>query len=140
MKAYQLGGNNGFAPVQLVEDYFCNRVSENLKKVMPTFQPGYKLADLNILFPDFINRNLKAGLHLMNKKMPGFIDEDTIITGVEARSSAPVRLIRNNNFQSPIPHIYPIGEGAGYAGGIMSAAVDGIMCAEHILEGDSHGS
>lgn len=70
----------------------------------------------------------------MNQKMPGFIDEDTILTGVESRSSAPVRILRNENFQSSMKGIYPIGEGAGYAGGIMSSAIDGMMCAEQILK------
>ena len=137
--AYVLGGSNGYAPVQLVEDYYQDVETVALKQVQPTYQPGYTLANLNKIFPDFINQSLKEGLKLMNKKMPGFIDENTIITGVEARSSAPLRLVRNDKFES-LPNIYSIGEGAGYAGGIMSAAVDGILCAEHILEGESHGS
>ncbi len=139
-KAFELGGGNGYAPVQLVYDYYENRITEKLGAILPTYKPGYTLANLNEIFPEFINRNLKEGLQLMNEKMPGFIDENTIITGVEARSSAPVRMIRNSEFQSSIENIYPIGEGAGYAGGIMSAAVDGIMCAEAILKGDYHGS
>ena len=105
----------------------------------PTYQPGYTYANLNELFPEFINVALKEGLQLMNKKMPGFIDEHTLLTGVEARSSAPVRIVRNENYQS-LPGLYPIGEGAGYAGGIMSAALDGIKCAEMILRGGNYGS
>ena len=98
-----------------------------LGKIEPSYLPGYTLTDLNQLFPAFINRNLKEGLMLMNQKMPGFIDEDTLLTGVEARSSAPVRILRNEYLESSSQGIYPIGEGAGYAGGIMSAAVDGMV-------------
>lgn len=134
-KAFILGGSNYKAPVQLVDDYKNNVVTTSLKTIEPSYPIGYTFADMNLLFPDFINRNLKEGLDLMNRKMPGFIDENTIITGVEARSSAPVRIIRNDKFVSNIPHLYPIGEGAGYAGGIMSAALDGILCAEMILKG-----
>ena len=139
-KAFELGGGHYQAPVQLVEDYFNGIVSSNYKAVIPSYQPGYHFADLNHIFPDFINRNLKEGLQLMNQKMPGFINEDTLIIGVETRSSAPVRILRNENYQSSLAGIYPIGEGAGYAGGIMSAAVDGIMCAEMILREDNNGS
>ena len=139
-KAFELGGRNYYAPVQLVKDYYLNQVTTSLGTLKPTYQPGYCFADLNELFPKFINESLKEGLQLMNQKMSGFIDDNTLITGVEARSSAPVRMIRNHYYQSQIPHLYPIGEGAGYAGGIMSAAVDGIKCAEMILKEDVNGS
>lgn len=132
-KAFLLGGGNYQAPVQRVVDYFHHEV-QPLGKIKPTYQPGYQICDLNALFPEFINQALHAGLQLMNQKMPGFIDEDTIITGIETRSSAPVRILRNENYQSTFKGLYPIGEGAGYAGGIMSSAIDGIMCAENILK------
>lgn len=132
-KAFMLGGGHFHAPVQKAMDYINNEVNP-LGKIKPTYQPGYQLCDLNQIFPDFINHSLKEGLLLMNQKMPGFIDEDTILTGVESRSSAPVRILRNENFQSSMKGIYPIGEGAGYAGGIMSSAIDGMMCAEQILK------
>ena len=119
--------------MQRVVDYFNHEVNP-LGKIKPTYQPGYQLCDLNELFPEFINQALHEGLALMNQKMPGFIDEDTIITGVEARSSAPVRILRDADYQSSMKGLYPIGEGAGYAGGIMSSAIDGIMCAENILK------
>ncbi len=135
-KAYELGGSNGFAPVQKVYDYFEGIPSKQLNTLQPSFSYGYTLTDLNQLFPSFINEALKEGLQLMNTKMPGFINEDSLLTGVEARSSAPVRIVRNNHFESSIEKIYPIGEGAGYAGGIMSAALDGILCAEMILKGE----
>lgn len=139
-KAFVMGGSDYGAPVQLVQDYFDNVPSTSLKDVKPTYLPRYILANLNELFPSFINQALKEGLQMMNQKMPGFIDEHTIITGVEARSSAPVRIERNQAFEANIEGIYPIGEGAGYAGGIMSAALDGIMCAEMILKENDNGS
>lgn len=140
-KAYELGQCSNKAPVQLVEDYLNHRMSTQLKELIPTYQPGYVLTDIHRIFPDFINRSLEEGLQLMQQKMPGFYDESSIITGVEARSSAPVRIVRNKDYQSYMKDVYPIGEGAGYAGGIMSAAVDGIMCAEKILKEESeHGS
>lgn len=132
-KAYELGGSCGFAPVQLVNDYLLHQKTKQLNDLIPTYRPGYQLADLHELFPDFINQSLEEGLKLMNQKMPGFIDEYSVMTGVESRSSSPVRIIRDNQYQS-IPGLYPIGEGAGYAGGIMSSAVDGIMAAEMILK------
>ena len=124
----------------MLKDYFNNQLTTQLGAIQPTYQPGIQFADINKLFPDFINRNLKEGLIMMNEKMKGFIDEHTLITGIESRSSAPVRIVRNKEYESNIANLYPIGEGAGYAGGSMSAAVDGIMCAEMILKGDSYGS
>ncbi|MEG0276695.1 MAG: FAD-dependent oxidoreductase, partial [Coprobacillus sp.] len=132
-KAFILGGENYCAPVQLVSDYLNNVETLEIKSIIPSYSPDFKFANLNDLFPKFINQSLHEGLQLMNQRMPGFIDDDTIITGVEARSSAPVRIVRNSHFETNIKDIYPIGEGAGYAGGIMSAAVDGILCAEMIL-------
>ena len=133
-KAYELGGSKGFAPIQLVDDYMNNQITKELKDLVPTYRPGYTFANLNLLFPEFINQALKEGFMLMNDKMNGFINEHSVITGVESRSSSPVRLLRNQSYQSSIPYLYPIGEGAGYAGGIMSSAVDGIMAAEMILK------
>lgn len=139
-KAFVLGGANYHAPVQLVSDYLNNVETLEIKSIIPTYKPGFKLANLNDLFPAFINDSLHEGFHLLNKRMPGFIDEETLITGVEARSSAPVRIVRDQHYEASIKGIYPIGEGAGYAGGIMSAAVDGIMCAEMILREEENGS
>lgn len=135
-KAYLLGGSQGKVPVQLAQDYIQNKLSTHVGQIQPSFQQGYTLANLHHLFPHFINEALCEGLLMMNQKMPGFIDEDTLLTGVEARSSAPVRLVRNDQMMSSMEGVYPIGEGAGYAGGIMSAAVDGILCAEAILKGE----
>jgi hypothetical protein len=134
-KAFELS-NSYKAPVQLVNDYLNNTVTKNYNKVISTYRPQTIFSDINKVFPEFINRNLKEGLILMNKKMPGFIDEDTLLVGVETRSSAPIRIERNQNYAIENEHIYPIGEGAGWAGGIMSSAIDGIMCAESILKGE----
>ena len=133
-KAWALGGGHLKAPVQLVDDYMNNVTTTKLGKITPSYRPGYTLADLNKVFPEFINENLKEGLQIMNHKMPGFYDEDTVITAVESRSSAPVRIERDKEMKASTSWIYPIGEGAGYAGGIMSSAVDGIICAEKICE------
>ena len=133
-KAWALGGGQLKAPVQLVDDYMNNVTTTKLGKITPSYRPGYTLADLNKVFPEFINENLKEGLQIMNHKMPGFYDEDTVITAVESRSSAPVRIERDKEMKASTSWIYPIGEGAGYAGGIMSSAVDGIICAEKICE------
>lgn len=133
-KAYALGGGQLKAPVQKVEDYMNNVASVELGNIIPSYKPGYTLANINEVFPSFINENLKEGFTLMNKRMPGFIDEDTVITAVESRSSAPVRITRDKQMHSNVEWIYPIGEGAGYAGGIMSSAVDGILCAEQICK------
>lgn len=136
-KAFELGGSNYSAPIQLANDYLDNKQTVCLKGLGSTYRPSVKFADLNQLFPEFINRSLKEGLLLMNQKMPGFLQEDTLLVGVETRSSAPVRILRNEHYHIDNEHIYPIGEGAGYAGGIISSAIDGIMCAEEILKEDS---
>ena len=94
-----------------------------------------KEADLNALFSPEINASLKEGLELMNQKFSGFTS-NAILSGVESRSSAPVRFYRDESYQSNIKGIYPIGEGAGYAGGIMSSALDGLKCSELILKGE----
>ncbi|MCD7807942.1 MAG: NAD(P)/FAD-dependent oxidoreductase [Erysipelotrichaceae bacterium] len=131
-QAFVLGGSNYQAPVQLALNYIYDE-HKAFGQVKPSYLPGVKEADLNRLFPPFINESLKDGLIKMNQKMPGFIDESTILTGVETRSSSPVRIVRDEHYQSSIKGVHPIGEGAGYAGGIMSSAIDGIICAEKIL-------
>ena len=83
---------------------------------------------------------MKKGIINFDSKIPGFADKNALLLGVESRTSSPLRILRNDCLESNISGIYPIGEGAGYAGGIMSAAVDGIMCAETILKGDKNGS
>ena len=92
-------------------------------------KPGYTLSNLNDIMPDFVSSTLKEGILYFDTKLKGFANPDSILTGMETRSSSPVKILRNEKLTSNINGIYPCGEGAGYAGGIMSAAVDGIKCA-----------
>lgn len=133
-KAFKLGGSNYNAPAQRVEDFINNKSSNHIGIVEPSYKPGVTLCNLNDLFPDFVNQTLKEGLIHFDTKLKGFSHPDSILTGVETRTSSPVRILRNDNLVSNIDGLYPCGEGAGYAGGIMTAAVDGIKCAIKILE------
>lgn len=133
-KAFKLGGSNYFAPVQRVEDFLANRKSEFIGSVKPSYKPGYTLSNLNDILPDFVSNTLKEGLLYFDKKLSGFADSDSILTGLETRTSSPIKILRNENLVSNIDGLYPCGEGAGYAGGIMSAAVDGIKCAIEVLK------
>lgn len=133
-KAFILGGSNYLAPIQRVEDFMQNKKSEFIGNVKPTFLPGVTLSNLNDILPDFVSSTLKEGINYFDTKLSGFANPDSILTGVETRSSSPVRILRNENLVSNISGLYPCGEGAGYAGGIMSAAVDGIKCAIAVLE------
>lgn len=128
-KAFELGGSNYFAPVQRFEDFYNNKKSEFIGNITPSYKPGYTLSNLNDIMPDFVASTLKEGIIYFDTKLKGFANPDSILTGMETRSSSPVRILRNENLVSNINGIYPCGEGAGYAGGIMSAAVDGIKCA-----------
>lgn len=128
-KAFTLGGSNYFAPVQRFEDFDNNIKSEFIGSVKPSYKPGYTLSNLNDIMPDFVSDTLKEGIKYFDTKLQGFANPDSILTGMETRSSSPVKILRNENLVSNISGIYPCGEGAGYAGGIMSAAVDGIKCA-----------
>ena len=133
-KAFELGGSDYKAPVQLFGDFVKNIKSKKLGKVKPSYAKGYKFANLNECFPDYVNISLKEGIQLMDRKIKGFADYDSVLSAVESRSSSPVKIPRNEKFFSNIDGIIPCGEGAGYAGGIMSAAVDGIKCAEAVIE------
>jgi uncharacterized FAD-dependent dehydrogenase len=130
--AFRLGGGNFFAPAQRVEDFLQNRPSEGQGNVAPTYRPGVTWTDLNGCLPDFVTDTLRQALPLLDKKLHGFAAKDGVLTGVETRSSSPVRILRDETFQSPLRGLYPCGEGAGYAGGIVSAAVDGIRVAEAV--------
>lgn len=131
-KAYLLGGQDYSIPVQRVEDYLENRIS---KEQLQTSVERVKSANLNELFSQELNINLKEGLQLMNQKIASFTTQ-AVLLGVEARSSAPVRFYRDEKMESHIKGIYPIGEGAGYAGGIMSSAIDGLKCSEFLVKGE----
>ena len=132
-KAFKLGGSNYNAPIQRFEDFENNVKSTHIGEIKPTYKPGVTLSNLNEILPDFISKTLIEGIKYFDKSIKGFAHPDAILTGVETRSSSPVQITRNENKQSKIKGLYPCGEGAGYAGGIMSAAVDGIKCAIAVL-------
>ncbi|MGI6086047.1 MAG: NAD(P)/FAD-dependent oxidoreductase [Acetivibrionales bacterium] len=132
--AFQLGGENYKAPVQLTGDFLADRPSTGWGTVEPTYKQGVTFADLRECLPPYVTDMLKDAILDFDKKIRGFAIPDGILTGVETRSSSPVRILRGKNYQSNISGLYPIGEGAGYAGGIISSAVDGIKAAEIIIE------
>lgn len=133
-KAFVLGGSNYFAPIQKVGDFLEDRKTVEIGEVKPTYKPGVTLSNLQEILPDYVVKTLKEGLLDFDKKIKGFANKDAILTGVETRSSSPVRIVRDEMGESNIKGIYPCGEGAGYAGGIMTAAMDGIKIAINILE------
>lgn len=134
--AFLAGGFNYSAPVQLSADFLSNEKSNKIKTVVPTYPCGYELADFNLLLPSGVSALLQDGLRSFDKKIKGYSTGDGVLTGIETRTSAPVRILRRSDFQSlNYEGLYPAGEGAGYAGGITSAAVDGLKVAEAIIEG-----
>ena len=137
--AYRLGGGNYAAPAQRVEDFLKHRPSTGAGKVVPTYLPSVRWCDLHGCLPPFVCEALEEGLPMLGRKLRGFDAPDAVLTAVETRSSSPVRIVRDNlSFQSALRGLYPCGEGAGYAGGIMSAAADGLRVAEMILEELNH--
>ena len=137
--AYRLGGGNYAAPAQRVEDFLAHRPSTGAGKVVPTYLPSVRWCDLHSCLPPFVCEALEEGLPMLGRKLRGFDSPDAVLTAVETRSSSPVRIVRDNSsFQSALRGLYPCGEGAGYAGGIMSAAADGLRVAEMILEELNH--
>lgn len=133
-KAFELAGSDYRLPVQTFGDFQKGRATLDLGKVQPNIKGGYKLADLNQALPSFVSEAIKEGVTAFGRKIKGFDRADAVLTGVETRSSSPVRIIRDEHYMSPIQGLYPCGEGAGYAGGIMSAALDGIKVAEAIIK------
>ena len=132
-KAYLMGGNNYDAPAQKVGDFLKGKASEQLGKIEPSFKPGIKLTDLSDALPDFCIEAIREAIPVFNRKIKGFALDDALLTGVETRTSSPINIKRGNDLQSiNTKGLYPAGEGAGYAGGIMSAAIDGIKIAEAI--------
>lgn len=132
--AFSAGGENYHAPAQLVSDFIKGKESIKAGSVSPSYMPGVLFTDMRKCLPKFATDCLLEALPELSKKMPGFAYGDAVMTGVETRSSSPVRILRDEKFQSNIPSFYPGGEGAGYAGGIVSAAVDGIKIAEAIAD------
>ncbi len=131
-KAFLLAGGNYYAPAQLVGDFLQGKDSCGPQSVLPTYKPGVVWTDFAKCLPDFVIESLRFGIPELNQKLPGFACEQAILTGPETRSSSPVRIVRNDTLQCT-GGVYPCGEGAGYAGGIMSAATDGIRCAEAVI-------
>lgn len=130
-KAYIAGGSNGFAPAVRYGDLVNGKVTDKFGKVVPSYKPGVRPADFSTIFPEAVLDTLKDGVAEMGRKIKGFDSPDAVLTAVETRSSSPVRILRDREtYQSiNVPGIFPCGEGAGYAGGIMSSAIDGINCA-----------
>ena len=111
-KAFILGGSNYCAPIQRVEDFMQNKKSEFIGNIKPTFLPGVTLSNLNNILPNFVSSTLKEGINFFDTRLHGFANPDSILTGVETRSSSPVRILRNENLVSNISGLYPCGEGA----------------------------
>jgi hypothetical protein len=132
--AFDLGGRDFRAPAQLMGDFLQGVASSAAGSVQPTYPLGVEYADLASCLPDFAVRSLREAAPMLDRRMRGFATADAVLTGVETRSSSPVRVLRDDTLQSNLRGVYPCGEGAGYAGGIMSAAVDGMRCAEAVLE------
>lgn len=131
-KAFEVGGKNYFAPCEYVGDFMGYEVAD---KVVPTYRPGVKFCDISDIFPDFVTETLRLAITAFDKKLKGFASGGAIMTAPETRSSAPVRILRDKEtYMSNIKGLYPAGEGAGYAGGIMSAAVDGIKVSEALIK------
>lgn len=138
--AFISGGSNYNAPVTLVGDFLKNRMSTDFGAVKPTYKPGVTFAKPEKYLPDFIVNTLREGIPMIARKAEFFNAEDALLTGAETRSSSPVRINRNENLMSmSVKGLYPCGEGAGYAGGIISAAVDGIKCSEAVIENGCNG-
>jgi len=134
-RAFRLGGGGYRAPAQRVGDFLERRPSSGFGSVVPTYPLGVAPCSLDGCLPEFVAESLRQGIRLMGRRLRGFADPDAVLTAVESRSSSPVRLVRGGDLQCvSLPGLYPCGEGAGYAGGIVSSAVDGIRCAEKILE------
>ena len=132
--AFEAGGGGYRAPAQRVEDFLHARPSTGFGDVVPSYRPGVTPGSLDSVLPWELTDAMRQGLSMLDARLHGFACPDAVLTGVETRSSSPVRILRGENLQSvTLPGLYPCGEGAGYAGGIVSAAVDGIRCAEEVL-------
>lgn len=136
-QAYKAGGGDYFAPIQLMGDFLHDKAEAQPSRIIPTYAGGnrVKVTKLSEVLPPFVNERLKEGFTLFDKKIHGFATHDAILTAVESRTSSPLRIMRNGELTA-LSHelVYPCGEGAGYAGGIMSSAVDGIKVALEIMK------
>ena len=132
-RAFVLGGSNYEAPGQLVGDFLTGEPSTQFGEVIPSYKPGVHLTDLSTCLPSFAIEAIREALPAFDKKIKGFARPDAVLTGVETRTSSPIRIVRGDDYQSlNVKGLYPAGEGAGFAGGILSAGVDGIKVAEAI--------
>ena len=132
--AYDLGGGGYRAPAQRIEDFLAGRPSAGPGRVIPSYRPSVVWTDLRQCLPPFVSDAIAEALPILGRKLRGYDAPDAVLTAVESRSSSPVRIPRDETYQSSLPGLYPCGEGAGYAGGILSAAADGMRCAEQICE------
>ena len=133
-KAFAVGGGSYHAPVQCVGDFLALRPTRFVRSVEPSYQPGVRCCDLRECLPEFVANTLRVAIPALGRKLQGFATAEAVMTALESRSSSPLRILRDETFQSPaLEGLYPAGEGAGYAGGIMSAAIDGIKIAEAVL-------
>ncbi len=132
--AFIMGGRNYNAPAQLVGDFLLDKASVEIGSVLPSYTPGVTPVNLKDSMPEYVIAAIREALPVFDKQIPGFAMNDALLTGVETRTSSPIRIKRDSNsYQSINTHgFYPAGEGAGYAGGILSAAVDGIEVAEAV--------
>lgn len=132
--AFDLAGGGYRAPIQLLGDFLNDRSSKKIGSVTPSYRPGYEFGELKKALPSYVVDTLKEGIQVFDNRIKGYGMNDAVMTGIETRTSAPVRISRNENLQSiSAIGLYPAGEGAGFAGGIISAAVDGIKVAEKII-------
>jgi len=132
-QAFALGGSSYEAPGQLVGDFLADRPSTAFGEVQPSYKPGVALGDLSTSLPDYAIAAIREAIPAFDRKIHGFAMNDAVLTGIETRTSSPIRITRNETYQSlNITGLYPAGEGAGYAGGILSAGIDGIKVAEAV--------
>ena len=131
-RAYHISGSYR-APAQTVGDFLAGKATEQLSRVEPTYRPGVVLCDLHDVLPEKLTKTLEQAIPALDGMLKGFADPGALLTAPETRSSSPVRILRGEDLQSAVRGLYPCGEGAGYAGGILSAAVDGMLCAEAVL-------
>jgi len=132
-RAYEAGGGDYFAPAQRVGDFLAGRPSAALGEVVPSYTPGVRATDLSGCIPDYAVTAIREALPAFDQQLKGYAMDDAVLTGVETRTSSPIRIKRGGDYQSLNTRgLYPAGEGAGYAGGILSAAIDGIEVAEAV--------
>lgn len=133
-RAFVVGGGKYRAPAQTVKDFLAQKPSTSLGSIVPSYRPGIEPADLSQCLPNYVVSTMREALIDFSRKLRGFSHPEALLTGVETRSSSPVRIVRGENGESNVAGLYPTGEGAGYAGGIVSAAVDGMKAAEAIIQ------